>query len=137
MKNGKLIIFNIILLIAMMNILVIKFANGLGPYSLSLGYFKSVIGGALSFFILWLTGLFTTLAYSVSKGLYKKNFLRINLLIFFILIVIQIYLRVVEIMGGVFCGICWLQLVLYIILFIVTILMLRDLQKLIRRLFSR
>ena len=137
MKIGKLIAYNIIIFIMMINTLFLYFGGGFGAYSFSKAYFTSIWGGLFMMSLLWIVGLLTNLSFIVSRALYKKNLLRISGFMVLVLTIVSIVGRIVEIVNGTFCGACWVQTVLYIVILVLTVLMLRDLHRLIRTLSRR
>lgn len=136
MKIGKLITYNILALLLSLNIIYLYFSAGLGAFSLSKGFIYSILRPLGQILLLFISVLFINLSYIVISAKYKKNLLRISLMIISVLMIANIVKRILEYIDGFFWVAGNISMLLYIVLFIFNILILRDLFKLIKRLFS-
>lgn len=136
MKTNKLIAYNIIILITILNTFYVFFGGGLNAFTLSKSFFLTIYQGATLIFLLWLTTLLVNLSHIVQKAKIRKNLLKISLIILLILTLFSIIGRIIELINGVFCISCWFNTILYIILTIIIIIILKDLYELLHRLFE-
>jgi hypothetical protein len=136
MKVNKLIIYQIVVLLTMINTFYLYFGGGLGAFSVSKAFFMSTYQGGLMLFVLWILGLLVTLSYIVQRVIVRKNLLRISLIIVGLLLLSSIIKRIMEFISGVFCVSCIISTILYLILFIMTISILKELYLLIEKLFD-
>lgn len=79
--------------------------------------------------------LLTSLSFSTPRVLYKKNLLRISALLSIIIFIVSVIGRSTEIIDGVFCISCIILTLLYLCIFIIEIIMLKQLYKLVQELF--
>lgn len=136
MKTGKLIGYQILILITIINTFYVFFGGGINAISLSKSFFLNTYQGGVIILLLWTIGLLVTLAHIVKKVILRKNLLRVSLIILSTLLLFSIIGRVIELTKGVFCVSCWINTALYLILVILTIVILKDLYKLIYELFE-
>ncbi len=136
MKTNKLILYQIVLLLTIINTFYLYFGGGLSAFSFSKTFFMGTYQAGLTIFILWMVGLLVTLSYIVKRVIVRKNLLRISLILLGLLLLISIISRIMEFIWGVFSISCILNTVLYLILFIITISILKELYLLITELFN-
>ena len=134
MKITKLITFNIISFILMISTLYLYFGGGIGIASATKVYFLAVITPIALIGIYFTTALLVNLSYIVVSAKKKKNLLRISSIIISILFISSVIKRIIEIVAGEFCFVCWINTVLYLVLVIINILILSELFQLVRKL---
>ena len=137
MSPKKQLLYLLITMLMMINTMVLYFGGGLPPLSLTQTYFSTIAGALGTFLFLFLSLGLYTLSFSITRVLYKKNLLRINILLLSLFFIISIIGRGMELYNGTFCGICWLNTLGFFLLGVITIVTLRDLYRLSRELFSR
>lgn len=135
MKKGKFITYNILAFIAILNTAFIYFAGGLQVYTFTREYLTTIIQPLISITFIFITMLLVNSSYIATHVKSKKNLLRVSLLILVIMLALSIYGRIREILIGSFCLSCWLSTVLYMLLVLFNVLILRDLYKLVKKLF--
>ena len=135
MKAGKYIIYAILTLLVYINIFNVYFSAGMNPFTFTRGYLMSVAMPFLTVFIMWLGMLLIFLSYLYPKVIVKKNLLRINLIILFVFIIISFISRIIELVNGKFFLFTWTLTLLYILLFVINILILKELYKFVNELF--
>lgn len=135
MKLTKIIIFNIIAFITAINIFYVYYGAGSPQMSFTKEFFANNALPLLLITTIFITNLFANISHLATRAIIKKNFLKINFILLLIILGFSIFSRIKELISGVFCIQCWTLTLLYLILFILTILMLRSLFKLIRELF--
>ncbi len=127
MKTNKLIIYQILILITIINTFYIYFANGLDSIRFTKSFFLMTYQGLIPIFLLWIIGLLVTISYVIKRVIIKKNLLKISSIILLILLSFSIIGRIREIIYGTFCLSCWTNTILYLILTVLTITILKDL----------
>lgn len=136
MKITKLIIYNILILIATLNIIYIYTNVGLNAFEYSKEYFKTIWQPIIMIFILFITQLFTNLSYITTYSKTKKNLLRISLLTIATLFIINIIVRIIEYISGTFYIAGNVLMIIYLTILILNITMLKDLFYLVKKLFN-
>lgn len=137
MKIGKLITYNVLTVLLTLNIFYLYFSGGLQPFSFTKEYIYLVLKPLLQALILFLTALFISMSYITKYASTKKNLQRVSLISVFILMCLNIIKRILEYKSGIFWIAGNVSMLLYIILFILNILILRDLFLLIKKLFNK
>lgn len=137
MDNSKLIWFNIVTFVTMLATLTLYFTKGLAPLSYTTQYAMAILPALVTLIVLFIVNLLVILSFLVARGLYKKNLLRVSMLLLIVMLIVTIGGRVYEVVVvGTFCWSCLIMVVLWIVLLVLNIIMLRDLYKLIQDLFS-
>lgn len=137
MKIGKLVLYNVLTYLLLLNTYYLYFGHGLGEFNWSSDYIKSVSLGLIAMTLLLIMNLFVTLSYVSTRALVKKNYLRINFVLIIIVIFVGFIMRIREFMEGKYLIMNWINSFLYVLLLVVIILMLKDLYRLIKRLFEK
>lgn len=137
MKTSKLIALQIILMIITLGTFMMYFAWGIP--GISREWLKIMAMPTLTFLALFLISIFVTLSYIVPRVLYKKNFLRVSLIFTVILFLSSLGRRIYEIMSPNwnFCAWCLIVTILYLVIFFIQISMLKDIYKLVEKIFSK
>lgn len=136
MKTKKLIAYNIITLILILNSLFLFFGEGLDRFSTNSNYLKNLFLPILMISILFFLNFLVNYSYISSSAIHKKNLLRITGVTLMIILIISIISRITELFVGKFMISLWLNTILYFILLILTISILKNLYKLISKLFK-
>lgn len=137
MDTKKLVIFQVLIFISMAYTSFLYLNKGLAPLSYTWEYVATVSPVLILHLILFFIGLLVTLSFVVARTLYKKNLLRVSILLLILLAVVSIIGRIVEAVTlGYVCWLCVLAIMLYIILIALNYVILKDLYDLIEELFS-
>lgn len=136
MKTGKLITFNILAFITSLFVAYLYFGGGTQAFSLTSGYLASVAQPFILITVLFVTSLLTNLSYLATYAKSKKNLLRISLILISLLTLVSIIIRIIQAIKGNISAILILGTIFYIILLVLNIMMLKDLHRLIRKLFN-
>lgn len=137
MKTKKLIIFNIVFLLLLAVMYYVYFGQGTSFMSWNKGYITSIIYPVSLMFILFVIHLFTTLSFIVEKAKVRKNLLRVGSILLFIIFAVFFVGRISELIKGTFCISCTIMTLLILTLLVINIMILKDLYKLLNRLFNK
>ncbi|MDA3856005.1 MAG: hypothetical protein PF569_07115 [Candidatus Woesearchaeota archaeon] len=137
MKISKLIIYNLVIFIATLNVAYIYTSVGLNAFEYSKEYFKTIWQPIVLIFVLFLAQLFANLSYITTYSRTKKNLLRISLLTITILFIMNIIVRIIEYINGTFYIAGNILMLIYLIIIILNITMLKDLYHLVKKLFNQ
>lgn len=135
MDTKKIIILNITIFALIVNILYLFLQSstiGAG----FINFLKNTYVPLGIIAILLIIDTFIFLSFEKGRVLIKKNLLKISLIFSIILFIGSIIARIYELYLSVFCIACWINSLLYLILVIIIILMLKDLHKLVEKLFN-
>lgn len=135
MKTGKLILFNSLGFFSMLLVILTYSYYGFPGVQRSWDYVFQVIPPLVTLLVLWISMTFTSLSYIVSKVLHRKNLLRASIIPLLILTLTSIITRILEFVEGVFCIVCILLTIIYIVLLCLNISILNDLYRLVKELF--
>jgi hypothetical protein len=135
MKIGKLVWFNILAFLLMLNTAFLYFAGGLEAYTFTKGYFTSIMQPLVSIVFIFVVMLLVNSSYVVVYAKRKKNLLRISLIFLVIMLVLSLFGRVREFIVDVTCWLCILNTILYIVLVVFNVSILKDLYRLVHDLF--
>lgn len=137
MKTKKLIAYNLLTYIAVLNLLYLFFGGeGLDRFVLNYSYMKNLILPFILITLLVLVNFFINYSYITASSLHKKNLLRISAIIIMIILIISIFARISELFNGKFILFSWISTLLYLIMLSLIISILKDLYKLISKLFK-
>lgn len=137
MTITKYIWFYILVILTLFNTYYLYFGQGLGAVSWTGAYFKAIALGVISMLVVLLINMLVFISYLSSRALYKKNFLRVSLIILGVMFAISLILRIIQVIQGNFCFACWVNTLLYLAMFLLVFFMLKDLRKLIHKLFLK
>ncbi len=137
MKTIKLIWLQLIAFIAILNLNYMYFSSGTIVATLSVEYLKYILLPLFSAIILFIAIMFSSLSYFIIRAKTRKNLLRISIIFLSIIMIASIISRILELINGNFCPICWFQTILYIIIFVLSISISSDLYKLLHKLFEK
>jgi hypothetical protein len=128
----KTIIYSYVTLILIVNTIVIYLLNQTSEILLNAEIMIKLIS-TISILVISLTIIFQS---NLSqRALYKKNILKLNFIIIFIILGASINQRIIEFNNDSLISLTIVQTSLYLTLLIITILLLKDLRKLIKKLF--
>jgi hypothetical protein len=128
----KTIIYSFVTLTLIVNTIIIYLLNQTSEILLNTEIMIKLIS-TISILVISLTIIFQS---NLSqRALYKKNILKLNFIIIFIILVASINQRIIEFNNNSLISLRIVQTSLYLTLLIITILLLKDLRKLIKKLF--
>lgn len=136
MRTKKLILYHLIGFLSMLSTFYLYFGAGMPAFSLTRGYLETLGQGFITILILFLTISFVSLSYAATRVLYKKNFLRVSLILLVLLFLASIIGRIIELVNGNLCEICLINTFLYLGLGLINYFMLKDLHNLVKDLFQ-
>lgn len=136
-KIGKIIVFNILSLLTMMNIFYVFFYAGMYPPRLSGEFIMTIWEGGLLILLVWLMTLLINLNFIVTRAVTKKNLLRIPFFVFLITFLVSLVYFAMDWWNLGFNLAKFTNVILYLILVILTFMMLSDLRRVINEIFQR
>ena len=137
MKTKKLIAYNIITFLLILNTLYLFFSEGMDRFSLTSSYLKTIIIPVMLISLLFFMNFLVNYSYIISSAKYKKNMLRTTAIFLMIILILSIFTRISELFIGKFLFLLWMNTIMYAILLILVILILKELYKLISKLFEK
>ena len=130
----KTIIYSFVTLTTTVNTIIIYLLNQTSPTLQNTDLMVKLIG---TIFILAISNTIITQSNISQRALHKKNFLKFNFTIIGILVISSFYQRFQEYIAGNLISLTIVQTSLYLILLLITLLLLIDLRKLIKKLFDK
>ncbi len=137
MKTNKLITYNIITFLLILNTMYLFFSEGMDRFSLTSSYLKTIIIPVMLISLLFFMNFLVNYSYIISSAKYKKNMLRTTAIFLMIILIMSIFTRISELFIGKFLFLLWLNTIMYGVLLILVILILKELYKLISKLFEK
>jgi len=137
MKTKKLIAYNIITFLLILNTLYLFFSEGMDRFSLTSSYLKTIIIPVMLISLLFFMNFLVNYSYIISSAKYKKNMLRTTAIFLMIILILSIFTRISELFIGKFLFLLWVNTIMYGVLLILVILILKELYKLISKLFEK
>ena len=137
MKTTKLVIYNLLVLLAMLNVIFIYISQGLNAFELTKEYMKTIYMAIIYILVLFLIQIMTNLSYIKTYAKTKKNLLRVSLILTTILFIVSLILRIIEYTHSTFYIAGNVLMLIYLIIIIFNITMLKDLFLLVKRLFNQ
>lgn len=136
-KLGKIIGFNIVALITMINTFYVYFGGDFEAFTFTKSFFKTIALGIISILVIWLLTLFVNLSFIVKRVIVKKNLLKISAIVFILFFAVGLILRINSALEGIYSLAAWFNTILYLILTIIIYFFLKELHNLIERLFNK
>ena len=136
-KIGKIIAFNIISLLTMINIFYIYYLYGFPKFALTLTFLKGIAAGVILIIFVWFITFLVNLSLIVSRAVAKKNLLRLSFLSLLILFISHLVLLIKNWYFYGPCYSCLLLVIFYLILTIICYSMLKELYQLINEIFNK
>ena len=121
----------------MLNTLYLFFSEGMDKFSLTSSYLKTIIIPVMLISLLFFMNFLVNYSYIISSAKYKKNMLRTTAIFLMIILILSIFTRISELFIGKFLFLLWVNTIMYGVLLILVILILKELYKLISKLFEK
>lgn len=137
MKTKKLIVYNFLTYITILNLLYLFFGgDGVDRFVWSYSYLKNLIFPFFLISVLILINFFVNYSFISTSTIHKKNLLRISAITMMMILIISIFARINELFHAKFHLFSWLSTFFYVIMLVLIISILKDLYKLITKLFK-
>lgn len=130
----KTITYSLVTCILVINTIIIYLLNQTTHMLLNTELMIKLIG---TVFILILSNTLIFQANISQRAIYKKNFLRLNILMLLGLIISSFYQRYFDYINGNIISLTIIQTSLYVLLLLITLFLLKDLRRLIQKLFFK
>jgi hypothetical protein len=128
----KTIIYSFVTLTLIINTIIIYLLNQTNEILLNTEIMIKLIS-TISILFICLILVFQSNLFQ--RVLYKKNILKLNFIIISIILVASTHQRIIEFNNNSLISLTIVQTILYLTLLVITIMLLRDLRKLIKKLF--